>query len=268
MIRKKDFIVLLLISIGLANVGEWIYFIALNMMILNDGGNPLTVGVLYLIRPIADLLTNIFFSAYADKLPKRKAMLSLGLLRAVLVSLLLFNQQLSFIYVVVFLLQVCSSMYEPLSLGYVTRLIPKHRLKKFNSWSSLVNSGGFLIGPAIAGVLLALGTPLLAIFANALLLLLATVMLLGLPNDRPQAAAVISFMEENRQALLFFKEIFCCASIHCRLLFAGFFAEYFGSRLGFSGSRFFKRNLTNERQSIWFDGQSFRCRFFDWFNCQ
>ncbi|MCD5001053.1 hypothetical protein IV487_00995 [Enterococcus saccharolyticus] len=48
--KKRAF--LLLTSIGLANVGEWIYFIGLNMMILNAGNSAFAVGLLYIIRPI------------------------------------------------------------------------------------------------------------------------------------------------------------------------------------------------------------------------
>lgn len=101
---KKDIEILyLLTSVGLANIGEWIYFIALNMMILNQGGNAFSVGLLYIIRPIADILTNLISNAYIDRLSKKKWMISLSLLRALLVALLVSNQNLFFIYVIVFL---------------------------------------------------------------------------------------------------------------------------------------------------------------------
>lgn len=208
--KKTHTIGLLLTSVGLANIGEWIYFIALNMMILNNGGNALSVGTLYIIRPMADILTNMVFSAYIDRLPKKKWLVLLSLLRAWLVGLLIFNQQLMFIYVIVFFIQVCISIYEPLSVGYVILAIPEKKRKKFNSWYSLVSSGGFLIGPGIAGFLLSIGTPLIAIVVNVFALLSSGVLLLFLPNYTLTENSDKSdpFIEENKKALHYLKNYY------------------------------------------------------------
>lgn len=141
----------LLTSVGLANIGEWIYFIGLNLIILNNGGTAWSVGLLYIIRPVAGILTNIAFSSSVDRLAKRTWMMLLSILRGLLVGSLLFNQDLWYIYLVVFCIQICSSIYEPLSLGYTVLAISKNKLKRFNSWNSLVNSGGFcLVLPLLA----------------------------------------------------------------------------------------------------------------------
>lgn len=209
--NKNNTIAALLTSVGLSNIGEWIYFIALNMMILSNGGNAFSVGVLYIIRPVADLLTNLSFSAYIDRLSKKKWMIMLSIIRAVLVGSLLFNQSLGWIYIVVFLIQICSSIYEPLSLGYIKLAIPKNKIKKFNSWKSLVSSGGFLIGPAIAGLLLSIGTPLIAILVNAIALALAGMIQVVLPNYRSEKAegeTTFSFIEDNKKARAFLKEYY------------------------------------------------------------
>lgn len=201
----------LLTSIGLSNIGEWIYFIALNMMILSNGGNAFSVGILYIIRPVASLLTNMSFSAYIDRLSKKKWMILLSFCRAVLVGSLIFNQRLGFIYIVVFMIQVCSSIYDPLSLGYVKLAIPKSKIKKFNSWKNLVSSGGFLIGPAIAGLLLSFGTPLIAIIVNTLALLSAGCIQGFLPNyanAEVENGKKFSFIEDNKRALTFLKEYY------------------------------------------------------------
>lgn len=208
--NRNKTIISLLASVGLANIGEWIYFIALNMMILNNGGNSLSVGLLYIIRPIGDILTNFLFSTYVDQLSKRKWMMTLSFFRAGLVGGLMFNQDLFFIYSVVFLIQVCNSIYEPLSLGYIALAIPVYKIKKFNSWNSLVSSGGFLIGPAIAGLLLSIGTPITAILVNSFALIASAAILSFLPdynivNDKVEK---MSFIENNKRALLFLKEYY------------------------------------------------------------
>lgn len=209
--RMKRTIYALLTSIGLSNIGEWIYFIALNMMILSDGGNAFSVGILYIIRPAANMLTNISFSAYIDRLSKKKWMVLLSFCRAVLIGFLIFNQDLGFIYLVVFMVQVCSSIYEPLSLGFVKLAISKNKIKQFNSWKNLVSSGGFLIGPAIAGLLLSFRTPLIAIIVNSLALILAGCIQGILPNytnSEVEVGKKLSFIEDNKKALKFLKKYY------------------------------------------------------------
>ncbi|CAD5901761.1 conserved membrane hypothetical protein [Carnobacterium maltaromaticum] len=200
----------ILSSIGLANVGEWIYFIALNLMILNSGGTAFAVGILYIIRPIADMLTNILLNAYVDKLAKKKWMVLLTVARALLVGSLVFNQNLLFIYTVVFLIQVSSSIYEPLSLGYISYSIPHTKLKRFNSWNSLVSSGGFLIGPAIAGLILSVANPLIAILVNTIALFLSAIILVSLDEIKQEheTGQKRSFIEDNKNALHYLKSYY------------------------------------------------------------
>ncbi|WP_425445455.1 MFS transporter [Virgibacillus ndiopensis] len=82
----------------------------------------------------------------------------------------------------VFLINMASSMFEPTSLTYITKLIPVEKRKQFNSLRSLIDSGGFLIGPAIAGILFMIGTPEIAIYVNAILLFLSGLITVAMPN--------------------------------------------------------------------------------------
>ncbi|WP_413517206.1 hypothetical protein [Carnobacterium maltaromaticum] len=70
--NKKKITGLLLASSGISSIGEWIYFIALNLIVLNRGATPAAVGVLYILRPIATVLTTSIMSHFLDDLKKRK----------------------------------------------------------------------------------------------------------------------------------------------------------------------------------------------------
>lgn len=61
---------LLLTSIGLTGIGSWIYFIALNLMIFNQTGSAAAVGLLYIIRPAAALLTSFWCGSLVDRVQK------------------------------------------------------------------------------------------------------------------------------------------------------------------------------------------------------
>ncbi|MFJ7934056.1 MFS transporter [Sporosarcina sp. NPDC096371] len=173
---------LLLFGIGMSNVGAWIYLIALNLIILDMTGSPLAVAALYILKPLATLCTNFWSGSMIDRLNKRNLMVNLDLFRALFIATLPFLSSLWSIYAVVFLINIASSMFEPTSMTYITKLIPTEDRKRFNALRSLIDSGGFLIGPAIAGLLFIIGTPIFAIYINAIALLVSGLVTMLMPN--------------------------------------------------------------------------------------
>lgn len=173
---------MLLAGIGISNVGAWIYLIALNLIILEKTGSPLAVAVLYILKPLATLCTNFWSGSVIDRLNKRNLMVTLNLVSAVFIATLSFLSSLWSIYLVVFLINIARSIFDPTSMTYITKLIPPKDRKWFNSLRSLIDSGGFLIGPAIAGLLFIIGTPIFAIYMNAIALLLSGLVTIMMPN--------------------------------------------------------------------------------------
>ncbi|PLS34747.1 MFS transporter [Carnobacterium maltaromaticum] len=180
--NKKKITSLLLASSGISSIGEWIYFIALNLIVLNRGATPAAVGVLYILRPLATVLTTSIMSHFLDDLKKRKWLIILDITRACMIVSLVIINELWWIYLIVFLIQGAVSIHSPLVITYTVSLIPAEKRKKYNALSSLVHSGGFLLGPAIAGLLLMVGTPKLAIVVNSTALFLSAYFIFLLPN--------------------------------------------------------------------------------------
>ncbi len=160
--------IILLLGIGISNIGDWIYLIALNLIVLNNTGSPLAVAVLYILKPLATIFTNGWAGSIIDRLNKRHLMIFLDLFRALLIALIPLCSSLALTYFIVFLINIGSSIFRSTSMAYITKLILPENRKRFNSLRSLVDSGGFILGPAIAGMLFVIGTPTLAIYFNAL----------------------------------------------------------------------------------------------------
>ncbi|WP_155010075.1 MFS transporter [Priestia megaterium] len=173
---------LLLFGIGTSNIGDWIYLIALNVMMLDMTNSPLAVSGLYMIKPLAALCTNIWSGSLIDRMNKRKLMLFLDWMRAGIIVCLPFFSSILIIYALVFIISMASSMFRPTSMVYITKLIPTEKRKRFNSLRSLIDSGGFLLGPAAAGALFMIGTPVFAIYANAAALVVSGMVTLLMPN--------------------------------------------------------------------------------------
>jgi MFS family permease len=173
---------LLLLSIGLSNIGAWIFLIALNLIVLDESGSALAVGILYVLNPLAALFTNAWAGSVVDRVNKRRLMVFLDVSRAVLVAVLPFISSLPLMYAVVFMVNMGSSVFYPASMTYMTKLIPKNKRQRFNALRSLVGSGAFIVGPAIAGLLFIAGTPETAIFINGAALFLSGLVTLLLPD--------------------------------------------------------------------------------------
>lgn len=103
-------------------------------------------------------------------------------MRAGVIACLPLFSSILIIYVLVFIISMASSMFRPVSMVYITKLIPTEKRKRFNSLRSLIDSGGFLLGPAAAGALFMVGTPAFAIYANAAALVVSGMVTLLMPN--------------------------------------------------------------------------------------
>ncbi len=173
---------ILLCSIGVSSIGGWIYFIALNLLVLNLTQSALAVSGLYIVRAISSLFTNFWSGSLIDRFNKKKLMIILNIFQSILIVILPFFSSLVWMYVFVFIITVASSMYHPTSMTYITKLIPIEQRKRFNSLRSLLDSGAFLTGPAIAGLLFTVGTPHMAIYLNAIALFLSACITFKMPN--------------------------------------------------------------------------------------
>ncbi|MFJ8064084.1 MFS transporter [Psychrobacillus sp. NPDC096426] len=173
---------ILLFSIGVSSVGSWVYFIALNLIVLDITGSAIAVSGLYIIRALSTVFTNIWSGSVIDRLNKKYLMIVLNIFQTLLIVLLPFFSSLNFIYCMVFFITIASSMYHITSMTYITKLMPAEQRKRFNSLRSLLDSGAFLTGPAIAGMLFTIGTPNMAIYANAIALFLSVLITLWMPN--------------------------------------------------------------------------------------
>ncbi|PEQ31008.1 MULTISPECIES: MFS transporter [Bacillus] len=193
LLKDWKYPLLLLSGVGIANLGAWIYLIALNVLVYNMGGSALAVATLYVIKPLAILFTNAWSGSMIDRLNKRKLMIHLDIYRVLFIAILPLLPSLWIVYVFVFFISMASAIYEPTAMTYMTKLIPVEQRQRFNSLRSLIGSGASLIGPAVAGGLLIAGTPEFAIYMNAIAFLLSGLITLLLPNlDKKEASDTTS----------------------------------------------------------------------------
>ncbi|MFS0749373.1 MFS transporter [Oceanobacillus sp. 1P07AA] len=174
--------ILLLGGIGISNIGGWVYLIALNLVILNETGSPFAVAILYILIPLATMCSNFWSGSVIDRVNTRKLMISLDVFRGLCIALIPIIPSLPLVYFVAFIINMGTSIFEPASMVYMTKLIPKKDRQRFNALRSVINSCGALIGPVIAGGIFWLGTPHTAIYVNALAMFCSAIIICFLPN--------------------------------------------------------------------------------------
>ncbi|MGE7907235.1 MFS transporter [Peribacillus sp. NPDC094092] len=174
--------ILLISGIGVSYLGNWIYLIALNISILNLTGSATAVAGLYIIRPIAVLITNTWSGSVIDRVNKRRLMISIDIIRGVLIFVIPFISSLWTIYTVLLLINIVGSFFGPSSSVYITKLVPPVNRKRFNSIMSLASSGAFLLGPAISGVIIMYAGTEICIVINAITFIICAFFIYLLPD--------------------------------------------------------------------------------------
>ncbi|MEK5214390.1 MFS transporter [Psychrobacillus sp. FSL H8-0487] len=185
---KWKFPILYLSSVGVANIGGWIYLLAINLMVLEITGSALAVATLYIIKPITQLLVGPWAGSIIDRVSTKHIMVYLDLFRAILIFFIPFSNSVFIIFTLVFFIQMAGAIFEPASFTYMTLLLPESIRHRFNAILSFVHSGAFVTGPLIAGILFMIGSLKEALFVNVFIFLLCAALALLLPKQMSSAS--------------------------------------------------------------------------------
>lgn len=167
---------------GISSLGDFIYLVAINVLVFKLTGSAAAVAGLWIIGPIASVCTKFWSGSIIDRLNLRRIMIGTDIIRALLVATIPFADSIWFIYACLFLLSFSKAFFEPAAITYITYVVPGSERKRFNSFRSLITSSAFLIGPAISGVLLLMTSVNMAIWINAISFIVSAIMLYVLPN--------------------------------------------------------------------------------------
>lgn len=178
----------LLFGIGFSNLGNWIYFVALNLTVLKMTASPAAVAGLFVLRPIAMLATNLWSGSLIDRMNPRKTMIMADVARGLLVLSIPFLPSVWPVYAVILVIQMFGSFFGPSSSVYMTRTVPAADRQRFNAVMSSMNSGAFLLGPALSGLLIVAVNADFCIYFNAFSFFVCAFILYRLPDAEGEAA--------------------------------------------------------------------------------
>ena len=194
--RNRDFKVLLG-SQGISALGDAVSFTALPLLVLALTGSGLAMGVVGALQTLPDLFLSMLAGALADRSDRKKMMLLADLGRGALTALIplsvfLGGPTMAVILIVAAPMSILRSFFLAGYTASVPALVGRTQVGRANSYFEAIYSVGFILGPAIAGLLAAtIGPgPTLAIdalsFALSGLGLLFVHRDLRAPIDRPR----------------------------------------------------------------------------------
>lgn len=169
----------------LSNIGTWVQFTAVAILVDRLTGRTTALGVLTALQFLPMLFIGAYAGAIADRRDRRRmAMLTQGGLAVQAVALAIFDLtgtiNIGIIYVLTFLLGIVSAFDNPARRGFVTELVPQEDIANAISLNTATMTGSRIFGPAIAALLVGpLGTGwLFSINAFSFLAILGSLFLL------------------------------------------------------------------------------------------
>ena len=182
-------LVRLLLGEMVSGFGDWLYIVAIFVVIYRESGEAALVGAFGAVRLLPYVLLSVPAGVVADRFDRRMVLLVSDLYRC---SMMIGMAILIAIHGPTLLIAgfaICaaagSAFFYPALGAYLPALArDEQQLGPANSaWASIQNFS-FIVGPAIAGVVLALGSVLTAFVLNALSFLFIAAILWSLPPSR------------------------------------------------------------------------------------
>jgi MFS family permease len=155
---------LFFLGLMLSNIGTWVQFTALAILVDRLTGRTTALGVLTALQFLPMLFFGAYAGAIADQRDRRKmAMLTQAGMALQAVALAIFDLtgtiNIGVIYVLTFVLGLVSAFDNPARRGFVTELVPEEDIANAISLNTATMTGSRIFGPATAALLVGpLGT--------------------------------------------------------------------------------------------------------------
>jgi MFS family permease len=201
-LREPDFRKLF-IGQSLSYVGDRIAPIALAFGVLGIGGSAADLGLVIAAGTIPFSVFTLAAGVWADRLPRQRLMLASDVVRAAVQALsgallLAGAAQVWMLATLAVLYGTADACFSPAMNGLVPQTISSARLQEANALLGGTRSSANVIGPAIAGVLIAIADPGGAILLDAATFLVSAAFLARLRLAPVELAPEPSFLAALR----------------------------------------------------------------------
>lgn len=167
---------------GVSSVGNYLFLVAINVLVLERTGSAVAVASLWLVQPFASLIVGGWIGSVTDRVNQRTLLVIVEVFRGILIATIPLYSGTGLIYGVLFVFELFGVAFSRAFLPYQTRLVPESKRLRINGVTQMLQSGAVLLGPALAGLILWHHTPDYAIWIDGGSFVVSAASLLILPN--------------------------------------------------------------------------------------
>jgi MFS family permease len=185
---------------GISFVGDFVSTVALVILVVDLSGSASAVGGLLVARLVPTLASPLV-GVLADRLDRRVILVASDLARAVLILAAVFTRDLVGLYVLVFLMGLARTFFNPTIRAAFPSVVGEGDLTRANALISGTFSVSYAVGPALGGLLVAATSVNAAFVLDAATYLISAAFLYLIPLPAPQTEEGAGFFEELRAGL-------------------------------------------------------------------
>jgi len=189
----------------ISSIGDWLYLVALLIVVYQESSDPVLLGIVGAARVLPYVFLSIPAGIVADRFDRRLILMSTDIARGVIMLglawLVAVDGPLLAVVALAIVATCFSSFFGPAIGSYLPTLVKdESQLGPANSaWSSLDNLA-FIIGPAVGGILIAASGLTLAFLLNAVSFAICAAILVGLPSIKPEQEATQTGEDASAEA--------------------------------------------------------------------
>jgi MFS family permease len=183
-------------------VGTWMQSVAQSWLVLELTNSPFRLGLVGTLQFAPVLFLSFVAGALADRLPKRRLLVATQSVmgaQALLLAALVYQGHVQYWHVAVMaaVYGVANAIDMPARQAFIVEMVGRGSLRSAIALNSAMFNGARVIGPALAGLVIARWGTALAFFFNGLSFLAVIGALAGLHAEgRPRASSGRSMREE------------------------------------------------------------------------
>ena len=183
-------LVWLLVGEFISHIGDWLYLVALLVIVYRESSDPLLLGIIGGARIIPYIVLSLPAGIAADRFDRRLILLSTDVIRGLtmlaMAALAIVDGPLLAIVALAIFATCFSAFFNPAMGAYLPMLARDEReLGPANSAYATLGEISFIVGPALAGLLIAVADLSVAFVINAITFGVVALTLIGLPSGRP-----------------------------------------------------------------------------------
>ena len=176
----------------ISGIGDWLYLVALLVVVYRESNDPIVLGIVGGARIIPYVLLSVPAGIVVDRYDRRLVLLTTDVIRGltmVALAAVVFANGPVIVIVGLAIFATCfATFFRPAIGAYIPTLVrSEDELGPANSAFATLGEVSFIIGPAIGGLIIAASDLGLAFIINALTFAVVAVVLWTLPPSRPRS---------------------------------------------------------------------------------